>query len=80
MIKDHSRIIKKGGYFFVFIVGSGGLELDLWRFCRKVMNSVDIKNVFDELNTAISPLRLQGILDHSYGEYKTISRKSFEKF
>ena len=79
MIKDHSRIIKKGGYFFVFIVGSGGLELDLWRFCRKVMNSVDIKNVFDELNTAISPLRLQGILDHSYGEYKTISRKSFEK-
>ena len=37
MIKDHSRVIKKNGYFFVFIVGSGGQELDLWRFCRRVM-------------------------------------------
>ena len=35
--------LKKKGYFFVFIVGSGGQELDLWRFCRRVMNSVDIK-------------------------------------
>ena len=79
MIKDHSRVIKKEGYFFVFIVGNGGQELDLWKFCRRVMNSVDIKNVFNKLNTSISPLRLQGILDHSYGEYKAVSRKSFEK-
>ena len=43
------------------------------------MNSVHIKDVFNKLNNSISPLRLQGLLDHSYGEYKTITRKSFEK-
>ena len=43
------------------------------------MNRVNIEDVFEKLNSSISPLRLQGILDHSYGEYKTISRKSFEK-
>lgn len=79
MIKDHARVIKKKGHFFVFIVGSGGQELDLWKFCRRVMNSVDMKHVFKKLNPLISPLRLQGILDHSYGEYKSISRDSFEQ-
>ena len=79
MIKDHSRVIKKGGHFFCFIVGSGGQELNLWKFCRSVMSKVNIEDVFEKLNSSISPLRLQGILDHSYGEYKTISRKSFEK-
>ena len=79
MIKDHSRVIKKGGHFFCFIVGSGGQELNLWKFCRSVMSKVNIEDVFEKLNSSISPLRLQGILDHSYGEYKTISRKSFER-
>ena len=79
MIKDHARVIKKEGFFFCFIVGSGGQELNLWKFCRRVMNTISIKEVFNKLNISISPLRLQGILDHSYGEYKTISRKSFEK-
>ena len=79
MIKDHARVIKKNGHFFVFIVGTGGQELDLWKFCRKVMNTVDIEHTFKRLNTLISPLRLQGILDHSYGEYKSISRHKFEK-
>jgi len=79
LIKDHSRVIKKKGYFFVFIVGSGGQELELWKFCRRVMNTMDIKLVFMKLKNQISPLRLQGFLDHSYGEYKSTSRKSFEK-
>ena len=60
MIKDHSRVIKKGGYFFVFIAGKGGKELDLWRFCRKVMRNIDVKHVYNKLNKSISPLRLQG--------------------
>ena len=79
MIKDHARVLKKNGFFFVFIAGSGGQELDLWKFCRRVMNNVNIEHVFQKLSTSISPLRMQGILDHSYGEYKSISRKSFEK-
>ena len=38
---------------------------------------MDIEYVFKKLKNHISPLRLQGILDHSYGEYNY--RKSFEK-
>lgn len=79
MIKDHSRVIKKKGHFFVFIVGQGGQELDLWKFCRRVMIDVNIKYAFKTLGNMVSPLRLQGILDHSYGEYKSTSRKYFEK-
>jgi ubiquinone/menaquinone biosynthesis C-methylase UbiE len=79
MIRDHSRVIKKGGHFFVFIAGSGGQELDLWRFCRRVMIDVNMEYAFKRLSNLISPLRMQGILDHSYGEYKSTSRKSFEK-
>lgn len=79
LIKDHARVIRPGGFFFVFIVGSGGQELDLWKFCRKVMFDVDIKYVFNVLRNKISPLRLQGFLDHSYGEYKSTSRDYFEK-
>ena len=79
MIKDHARVIKKEGHFFVFIVGQGGQELDLWKFCRRVMIDVNIKYAFKTLGNVVSPLRLQGILDHSYGEYKSTSRKYFEK-
>jgi ubiquinone/menaquinone biosynthesis C-methylase UbiE len=78
MIKDHSRVLKKNGHFFVFIVGKGGQELDLWKFCRRVLIDVDIQKVFNKLVGVISPLRLQGLLDHAYGEYKTTSRVLFE--
>ncbi len=79
LVKDHARVIKDGGHFFVFIVGKGGQELDLWKFCRKVMRNIDIKEVFLRLKNNISPLRIQGILDHSYGEYIETSRIKFEK-
>lgn len=79
VIQDHARVIKKEGFLFVFIVGKGGQELDLWKFCRRVMNTTDIKYVYSKLENQISHLRLQGLLDHSYGEYKSISRKPFEK-
>lgn len=79
LIKEHARIIKKDGYFFVFIAGSGGQELDLWKFCRRIMIDVKIDYAFKTLNNKISPLRLQGYLDHSYGEYKSTNRKEFEK-
>ena len=78
LIKEHARVIRKKGHFFVFIAGSGGMELELWKFCRNVMASVDINLAFDLLNNKISPMRLQGVLDHSYGEYKSTDRKKFE--
>jgi ubiquinone/menaquinone biosynthesis C-methylase UbiE len=78
-IKEHSRIIKPKGYFFIFIAGSGGQELELWNFCRKTLEDIDISYTFNILNEKISPLRLQGFLDHSYGEYKSTTRIYFEK-
>jgi ubiquinone/menaquinone biosynthesis C-methylase UbiE len=78
-ISEHCRVLKPGGVLFVFIVGQGGQELDLWKFCREVMADVDIKHAFQLLNKKISHLRLQGFLDHSYGEYKSTNKKFFQK-
>ena len=79
LIHDHARSLKKGGNFFVFIAGKGGQELELWEFCRKVFRDVNIEQVFNKLKNEISPLRLQGLLDHGYGEYAETSRTQFEK-
>ena len=43
------------------------------------MIDVEINYTFKMLNNKISPLRLQGLLDHSYGEYKSTKRIDFEK-
>jgi ubiquinone/menaquinone biosynthesis C-methylase UbiE len=79
LVSEHARIVKNGGYFFVFISGSGGQELALWKFCRRVMADVDINYAYNLLKDKISPMRIQGFLDHSYGEYKETSRLLFEK-
>lgn len=79
LIDEHARVVKKGGYFFVFVVGSGGQELALWKFCRRVMSSIDISYAYSLLKDKISPMRIQGFLDHSYGEYKETPRLAFEK-
>jgi ubiquinone/menaquinone biosynthesis C-methylase UbiE len=79
LIKEHARVIKKGGYFFVFIAGSGGQELALWKFLRRIMANVDINYSYGLLKNKISPMRIQGFLDHSYGEYKETTRFLFEK-
>jgi ubiquinone/menaquinone biosynthesis C-methylase UbiE len=79
LINEHARVVKKGGYFFIFVVGSGGQELALWKFCRRVMVNVDINHSYSLLKDKISPMRVQGFLDHSYGEYKETTRLLFEK-
>tara|TARA_B100000787_G_C16178699_1_gene290500 strand:- start:559 stop:1653 length:1095 start_codon:yes stop_codon:yes gene_type:complete len=78
-IKEHARVLKKEGYFFVFIVGKGGLQLKLWEFVRRLLNNENISEVYNYLNGKVSPLRIQGILDHSFGEYQETDRKQFEK-
>ena len=79
LINEHARVVKKGGYFFVFVAGSGGQELALWKFCRRVMTNIDISYSYNLLKDKISPMRIQGFLDHSYGEYKETPRLTFEK-
>ena len=55
------------------------MELELWKLCRKIMSTVDMNTPFNMMNNKISPMRLQGFLDHSYGEYKSTDRSKFEK-
>ena len=43
------------------------------------MADVDINYAYNLLKDKISPMRIQGLLDHSYGEYKETSRLLFEK-
>lgn len=79
-IREHARVLAKGGYFFMFIAGKGGLELKMWEFVRNFLYDVPIEDVFHRFNGKISPLRLQGLLDHSYGEYQQTSRVDCEKW
>lgn len=78
LIREHARVLKKDGYFFIFIAGKGGLELKIWEFARNFLYDVDIEDVFQRFNGKISPLRLQGLLDHGYGEYQQTSRENCE--
>jgi ubiquinone/menaquinone biosynthesis C-methylase UbiE len=80
LMTETHRVLKKNGMFFVFIQSSGGLQLKLWKFFRNIMNNIDISYVESFLKNKINPLRIQGLLDHSYGELQPITRKDFEKY
>ena len=80
MIKDHAQVLKPGGVMFIMLVGRGGLELKLWEFLRRFLYDVSIESMLDRLGTKMSPLRLQGIVDHMYGEYQQTDRVDFEKW
>ena len=79
LVLEHSRVLKKNGYMFVFIKSTGGLELKLWKFYRSIFKNIPIEVTENFLKEKINPLRVQGFLDHCYGEYKEISRPKFEK-
>ena len=79
-IREHSRVLSPGGHFFIFIVGSGGLELKLWEFMRNFLYDIPVEEMFNRFNGKIHPLRLQGLLDHSYGEYQHTAREDCERW
>lgn len=79
-IREHARITAPGGYLFVFIAGSGGLELKVWEFLRNFLYDISIEDMFRRFNGKISPLRLQGLLDTCYGEYQQTSREECERW
>ena len=79
LILEHSRVLKKNGFMFVFIKSTGGLELKLSKFYRSICKNIPINTTEQFLREKINPLRLQGFLDYCYGEYKEISRQKFKK-
>jgi SAM-dependent methyltransferase len=80
MIRDHARLLRPGGVMFIMLVGKGGLELEMWRFVRNFLYDVPLKSMLDRFGPCMSPLRLQGIVDHMYGEYQETSREEFERW
>jgi SAM-dependent methyltransferase len=78
MIADHARVLRPGGVMFIMLVGKGGLELKVWEFLRAFLHGVSIDAMLHRFEDIISPLRLQGIVDHMYGEYQETDRDTFE--
>jgi len=82
MIKDHARVLKPGGAMYILLIGTsssqGGLELKIWEFLRDFLYDVPMPEMVDFFSDCISPLRMQGIVDHMYAEYQAITRDEFE--
>ena len=60
--------------------GIGGLELKIWEFLRLFLNDIPVSLLYETFEGKISPLRLQGLLDHGYGEYQQTSREDLESW
>ena len=80
LVKEHARVTRKNGFFFIFIAGIGGLELKIWEFLRLFLNDIPVSLLYETFEGKISPLRLQGLLDHGYGEYQQTSREDLESW
>ena len=80
MIKDHARVLRPGGVLFIMLIGKEGLELKLWKFIREFLYDVPLPSMLQRFGPCISALRLQGIVDHMYGEYQETSREEFERW
>ena len=80
MLNDHARVLKSGGVMFIMMVGKGGLELKIWEFVRDFLNDIPLEVMIETFGKCISPLRLQGIVDHMYGEYQETDRAEFESW
>jgi SAM-dependent methyltransferase len=78
MITDHARTLRRGGAMFIMLVGKGGLELKIWKFLRAFLSDVPVDAMLGRFGDSISPLRLQGVVDHMYGEYQETDRTDFE--
>lgn len=73
-IKEHFRILKPGGRFFIFIVGDECAEMSMWAALRDLMEPVPqdyAKNYFEQ---SLDPIKVQGMMDHCYGEYFLTSK------
>jgi ubiquinone/menaquinone biosynthesis C-methylase UbiE len=78
MLKDHARVLRRGGVMFIMLVGKGGLELKMWEWVRGFLYDVPLEEMLAALKDKVSPFRLQGIVDHMYGEYQQTARDTFE--
>lgn len=80
IVKRHADLINKGGFYFIFVYGSGGLELYSWKFLQRTLGRFTKESVYSHFSNHINPLRLQGILDHTYGSFYETTREEMETY
>ncbi len=80
LIKEHSRIVKPSGYFFIFVVGEAGFDSEIRKFMREFLYDIPVEALYDVFAGRISDMRLQGMLDYGYGEYQQTNRHSMEQW
>lgn len=68
-IAVHASKVIEDGFYFVFMYGNGGLELKTWEALQTMVHEVPVEVAYNTLKPFISPLRLQGQLDHMYGVF-----------
>ncbi len=78
LVKEHQRVLKKGGYFFIFVTAKGGLLKETWNFSRKLLKDIPLSDIYDYLKNKINPLRMQGFIDHAYTSNVPTTRKNLE--
>ena len=78
VIKRHSELVEDGGLYFIFVYGSGGFELKSWRFLQETVGLYPKEAVFNFWSSMINPLRVQGLMDHTYGVFYETTREEIE--
>ena len=78
IIKRHSELVSENGIYFIFVYGYGGFELKTWKFLQDTIGNYDKKEVFNFWSAFINPLRVQGLMDHTYGLFYETKRKDIE--
>lgn len=78
LIPRHAKLVSPQGCYFIFVYGDDGLELRSWEFLQRTIGRFSKEHVEAFLSKFISPLRLQGILDHTYGVFYRTTRSQIE--
>lgn len=78
VIPRHAELVSPQGCYFIFVYGDNGLELRSWELLQRTLGRFTKEHVQTFLSQFISPLRVQGILDHTYGVFYRTSRSQIE--
>ena len=79
LIPQHAKLVSPRGCYFIFVYGDDGLELRSWEFLQRTIGRFSKEHVQVFLSKFISPLRVQGILDHTYGVFYRTTRVQIEE-
>ncbi len=78
VVKRHSDLLEDNGIYFVFVYGFSGFELKSWRFLQETVGKYPKEDVFNFWSSVINPLRVQGLMDHTYGVFYETKREEIE--